>query len=797
VLIDSLLPEARARLRSRANLVLTATPGAGKTTGVPPALLEECTGEILVLEPRRLAARMAARRVAALRGEAVGETVGYAVRFEEVAGPATRLRFLTEGVLTRRMASDPELGGVSAVVLDEFHERHLETDLALALVRHLQRTRRPDLSLWVMSATLDPDPVRRFLGDAAHLHAEGRLHPLEIRHRPHSAAPLEEQVAAAVEQLLAEGLDGDVLVFLPGAAEIRRAARACEPLARRADLLVAPLYGDLPAEEQDRAVSPGPQRKVILATNLAESSITIEGVTAVVDSGLARIASDSPWTGLPRLQVGRVSRASCVQRAGRAGRLRPGRVIRLYPEEGFLRRPAQDPPELLRRELSPALLLLLAAGRRGFADLEWLDAPPAAAVDAASTLLATLEATDGQGRLTPLGRRMARLPLHPRLARLVLEAARLGAGRDGIAAAALLSLGARLPEQPAPRADSDLYALLESDWDPRARQVVQQLRRLVPASRPPHEAGDGLCQAALAAFPDRVARRRANLDLLLAAGGSARLSAQSAVREADFLVAIEVDDRPDRGLPLVRIASAIQPEWLLDRFPHRVTEHTRLEWDRQRERVDIVEELRFDALALDETRSRPEAEADAAAALLAAKAWEAGLRRFCDPEELESWLARVDFASRHAAVPKLDEGDVREALRTLCHGLSSFAELEPLARQGGLIAALAARLPAGGSRLVEELAPSRLRLPGGRTVRIHYARGQPPWIASRLQDFFGLTETPRVAGGAVPVVVHLLAPNQRPVQMTTDLAGFWERLYPQVRRELSRRYPKHAWPEKP
>ncbi len=796
MLIDSLLAEARARFRSRANVVLTATPGAGKTTGVPPALLEECTGEVLVLEPRRLAARMAARRVAALRGEAVGETVGYAVRFEEVAGPATRLRFLTEGVLTRRMAFDPDLEGVSAVVLDEFHERHLETDLALALVRNLQRKRRPDLSLWIMSATLDPDPVRRYLGDAALLHVEGRIYPVEIRHRPYSAAPLEEQVAAAVEQLLAEGLDGDVLVFLPGAAEIRRAARACEPLARRADLLVAPLYGDLPAEEQDRAVTPASRPKIILATNLAESSITIEGVTAVVDSGLARIASDSPWTGLPRLRIGRVSRASCVQRAGRAGRLRPGRVIRLYPEADFLRRPAQHPPELLRRELSAALLLLRAAGGLGFADLEWLDRPPAAAVDAAAGLLAALGATGPQGRLTSLGRRMARLPLHPRLARFVLEAARLGARRDGVAAAALLSLGARLPEQPAPLAETDLYILLDSDWDPRARLIMQQLHRMVSAVTEPSEGGDSLCQAALAAFPDRVARRRAGLDLLLAGGGSARLSAQSAVREADFLVALEVDDRPDRGLPLVRIASAIQPEWLLDRFPHRVTAHTRLEWDRQRERVDLVEELRFDSLTLAETRARPAADAEAAE-LLAAKAWEAGLHRFCDPEELEGWLARVDFASRCAAVPALGEEDVREALRALCRGLTSFAELEPLARQGGLIAALAARLPEGGSRLVEELAPSRLRLPGGRTVPIHYARGQTPWIASRLQDFFGLMETPRVAGGAVPVVVHLLAPNQRPVQMTTDLAGFWERLYPQVRRELCRRYPKHAWPEKP
>lgn len=794
MIIDSILPGIVRRIQAGSNLVLTASPGAGKTTRVPPALLPAVDGEILVLEPRRLAARLAARWVAQGLGEAVGGTVGYQIRFEEVSGPRTRLRFLTEGVLTRRLLSSPALDGVSVVVLDEFHERHLDTDLALTLLRHLQLTRRRDLRLVVMSATLDAGPVARFLGDCAHLHAEGKTYPLEIGHKPHTSSPLEQQVAAGAEELVAEGLDGDVLIFLPGAAEIRRAARACESLARRAGLAIAPLYGDLPPEEQDRAIAPGKQRKLILSTNIAESSITIEGVSAVIDSGLARVASDSPWTGFPRLQVARVSQASAAQRAGRAGRVRAGRVIRLYPAEDFYRRPAGDTPELLRSELSGVALTLRALGIREWNDVPWLDVPPRAATSAADQLLALVGAIGSDGTLTRQGREMARLPLHPRLATFVLEARRLGAGRDGATVAALLSAGARLPDTAAAHGESDLFTLLEGEWDYRSRQTVEQLRRLVPSN---HRAADrelALREAALAAFPDRVARRRSGSDLLLAAGGSAVLASQSAVQKSQLLVAIDVDERPERGLPLVRVASAIEADWLLDRFPDRLTEQSRLEWDRARERVEAVEELRFDQVVIDETRGRTP-DAKAAARLLADKAIEAGVDRFADPDAVEAWLARLEFASAHSRLPRFDDSHVLLALESLCGGLRGFAELK--AAGSGLVAALEAQLPPGGARLLDDLAPARIRLPGGRPVKVNYIRGQAPWIASRLQDFFGMKETPRLAQGAVAVVVHLLAPNHRPVQMTTDLAGFWERLYPQVRRELCRRYPKHAWPEKP
>ncbi len=393
--VDALLPEIVEILKTNRCLVLEAPPGAGKTTRVPPALLSQFAGEILVLEPRRLAARLAARRVASELGERPGETVGYQVRFEDVSSSRTRLLFLTEGVLTRRMLSDQKLARANVVVLDEFHERHMESDLALALLEQLQRTSRPDLRVIVMSATLNAAPIAAYLGGCPVLRSEGKVFDLQMEYTPYSAAPLEEQVGTALERLLAGGLTGDVLVFLPGAAEIRRAGRAIATLADRANMLVLPLHGDLSPAEQDRAVSPADRRKVILSTNVAESSVTIEGVNAVIDSGLARVAADSPWTGLPSLEVRRISQASATQRAGRAGRTAPGRVVRLYTADDFHRRPAADTPELLRRELSH-LVLQLRAMRVG--KLHWLDAPPKAALAAAEILAGSLESHARDGR---------------------------------------------------------------------------------------------------------------------------------------------------------------------------------------------------------------------------------------------------------------------------------------------------------------------------------------------------------------------------------------------------------------
>ena len=741
--IDALLPSILVALRDGSNLVIEAPPGAGKTTRVPPALLPELRGEILVLEPRRLAARMAARRVASEMGERLGATVGYQVRFEDIGGPGTRLRFVTEGVLTRRFLSDPHLEGINAVILDEFHGRHLEGDLALALLRRLQVTARPDLKIIAMSATLDAAPVTRFLGDCPVIRSEGKLFDLSIDYTPHSAAPLEEQIAAALERLRESGLTGDVLVFLPGAAEIRRAARALASIAVRAGLLVVPLHGDLSPAEQDRAVSPANQRKVILSTNIAESSVTIEGVTAVIDSGLARVAADSPWTGLPSLHVQRISRASATQRAGRAGRTAPGRVIRLYTAEDFHRRPATDAPEIVRRELSQTVLMLRAMD---VPDLRWLEAPPEAALAAANALL------DKVG-ISP---EMADLPLPPRLAKLLMESARLGVPEKGCAVAAVLSAGER--------GSVDLLTLAESSWQPQTTRIFEQLRRRFPG-RDKAKAGDAaILQAVLKAFPDRLARHRRDGDLLLSSGGSARMPEC----HHEFLVAIDVEERRDRGLPLVRLAAPVEPEWLLD----NATERTTLEWNRAAERVEQVTALLYDQLVIEETRG-PAAANEETARVLAVKAREVDIGRFVDRDDLDQLKARAAFAG----IPI----DADAALDSLCQGRASFAELT----SAGLLESL--RPPR-----LNQLAPERIALPGGRQVKVHYEPGKPPWIESRLQDFFGMRETPRIGNSSV--VVHLLAPNRRPVQVTTDLGGFWERLYPQVRRELSRRYPKHKWP---
>ncbi len=792
--IDPLLPAVRDRLGRGRNLVIEAPPGAGKTTRVPPALLPQVDGEILVLEPRRLAARLAARRVAAELGERLGETAGYQVRFEEVAGPRTRIRFMTEGVLTRRLLSDPRLRGVSAVLLDEFHERHLDGDLALALLRRLQRRERPDLRLAAMSATMNAAPVAEFLGGCDVLRSGGRQYPLAVSYTPASAEPLENLVAHALAGLVRDGLDGDVLVFLPGAFEIRRAGQACDRIAARAGLLVLPLHGDLSPEEQDRAVAPASGRKVILSTNVAESSVTIEGVTAVIDSGLARLASQSAWSGLPRLTVTRISKASADQRAGRAGRTAPGRAIRLYPAEDYHRRPAHDPPEVARAELSQVLLELAAIGA-ALGELEWLDAPPPASVQAGLDLLQRLGALEGVGRLTAAGREMARVPVHPRLGKLVLEAAARGAADDGCAVAALLSSGERLPETSGHGA-SDLLVLLEGEWRGQTKQLYRQLASCVRSRGKGRGRDEALLMAALAAFPDRVARRRKEDELLLSSGGSAVLARSSVVREEEFVVAVDVEERAERGLPLVRLASGIEPEWLLDLFPERMKERTSLEWNRAAERVEEVRVLLYDELVIDESRGAPR-DAEAAGAFLAERALEAGIARFADTEEIEHFLARAEFASQFSELPHVGGEEVSAALRSLCGGLRSFAELRAAAGDGGLVRSLEERLPARAMRLLNEYAPQRLRLPSGRHVKIAYAKGRPPSVAARLQEFFGMREAPRLAGGAAPLVLQLLAPNNRPVQTTTDLAGFWLRLYPEIRRELSRRYTRHAWPEDP
>jgi ATP-dependent helicase HrpB len=826
--IDSLLPEFVGALKRREAIVLEAPPGAGKTTRVPPALLDAGLAgskEIVVLQPRRLATRLAAARVAEERRERLGETIGYQVRFDDVSSAKTRIRFVTEGLLTRRLVGDPQLRDVGVVVLDEFHERHLAGDLALAMLRRLQQTTRPELKLVVMSATLDAAPIATWLADAPSLRSEGRRFDVSLEYLDkEDERPLEQQVLAALKRLVQAQLDGHVLVFLPGAGEIRRAQDACADFAQRHQLEVVVLHGDLSAAEQDRALKPGPQRKVILSTNVAETSVTIDGVAAVVDSGLARVAAHSPWSGLPTLKVQKVSKSSAIQRAGRAGRTRAGVCVRLYTRGDFEGRPMSDAPEIRRLDFVESSLALRALGVTDVRTFPFFEAPPAQAIEAAESLLLQLGALERTGELTAVGKRLLSFPLHPRLARLVVAGETRGVAQDAATLAALLGerdirletrvrFGDSRRGSDALSGPSDLLELLErfkegqatsarsAGLDAGAMQTVERVRRQlsrqldtkVPAPRDDRAREEALLQAVLAAFPDRVAKRRRPKapEVVFAAGGSASLDATSVVHEAELLVAVDAEER--RGGVVVRLASQVQAEWLLDLAGDALGEVDALEWNDSAKRVDRVTRLTFGNVVLEETRN-PAPASEEASRLLATAALDAGVRVFAEPDAVTAWQCRVEAlrgAFPEAGFPTPDDGFIKERLRALCDGLRSFTEV----REAGLLNALQSSLTPQQARLLHTEAPDRITLPGGRSVQVHYEVGRPPWIESRLQDFFGLLKGPAI--GKSPLVLHLLAPNMRAVQVTTDLAGFWERHYPAIRKELMRQYPKHAWPEDP
>src|SRR5215217_2440439 len=834
--IDPLLPDIVTTLRGARSLVLEAPPGAGKTTRVPRTLLEAGLGggkEIVVLQPRRLPTRLAAQRVSEEIGERVGDTVGYQVRFEDVRSAKTRLSFVTEGVLGRRLLSDPTLRDVGIVVLDEFHERHLSADISLALLRRLQETRRPDLKLVVMSATLEAEPVRAYLGGCPSLRSQGRRFDVSVEYLP---APddrhLDLQVLSAIKRLFTNGVDGDVLVFLPGAGEIRRTRDACAEFAERHDTDVLPLHGDLSPAEQDRAVRKSPRRKIILSTNVAETSVTIDGVSVVIDTGLARVASHSPWSGLPTLKLSKVSRASAIQRAGRAGRTRAGHCIRLYTQHDFDGRPEQEAPEIRRMDLAETVLSLRASGVVDLGAFPFFEPPPAASLDAAETLLRRLGAVDAKGLVTDVGQRLLRFPVHPRQARVIVEGERRGVGAEAATLAALMgerdirrearaNLGGGGRASAVVSGPSDLLELLERFREAERAgfasgrlhslsleqgavqsvdRVQKQLRRAVRGQGDkPHRAEDieqALMLSVLAGYPDRVARRRRPRapELLLFGGGTASLSELSVVQDADLMVAVDAEERPGKGA-VVRLASAVEPEWLLDLYPDTLEEVDTLQWNAEARRVERLTRLSYGNLMLEETRA-PAPASEATARVLVEAALAAGPGRFADPEALQQWRTRVALLAQafpEAKFPAVDDTFLRDALASLCSDARSFKDLEGVS----LIDALYARLNSEQQRLLATHAPERVTLPGGRGVKVNYEPGKPPWVESRLQDFFGLAQGPSVCAGRVPLVLHLLAPNMRAVQVTTDLAGFWERHYPALRKELGRKYPRHSWPEDP
>jgi ATP-dependent helicase HrpB len=837
--IDPVLPDLVAVLQTQPCAVLRAPTGAGKTTRVPPALLAaglDGDRQILMLEPRRLAARAAARRMAVEGGGRVGEEVGYQVRFDRCAGPRTRILVVTPGILLRMLHDDPFLESAGVILFDEFHERGLESDLALGMVRLVQQTIRPDLRIVVMSATLAVEAAAAYLGNSPVVTGEGKQYPIEVLYEPRPAQQLwPTAVAEAVTRLL-DRTGGDVLVFLPGLQEIRQTARSLEPLARQLGLAVLPLHGDLPLEQQDAALLPSDRRKVVLATNVAETSVTIEGITGVVDTGLARLLSFDPAVGLDRLRVTPISRASAEQRTGRAGRTGPGVCIRLWSALAHRARPEQTEPEIRRVDLAGAVLQLLSLGEKDVLHFPWLEPPRGTAVGQALLLLRRLGAVDDAG-VTDLGHTLTQLPAHPRVARLVVEGQRRGQPDRVALAAALLSerdpFIRGLNEPPQPRRHglhSDVLDRMEAleEFERTGRSVTprgtlhrtaarfvlrardQFVRILRQETRSQKSRGAGgkmesatannsfsseeaVLRSLLAAFPDRVARRRepGGRRGVMVGGRGVHLASSSGVTESELFVCVDVNASQTEAL--VRQASAVQRDWLAAEL---VTVATEVTFNPDTERVIARRCLRFDDLLIEESQAAmPDSEQ---ADRVLAEAAAGQLDRVLPPEDSPAglYLTRLRCLRLwmpELALPKLDDGELREMLAWLCHGRRSFAEL----RTGPWREAVQGRLASQQRQAVEREAPERLTVPSGSRVALTYVVGRPPVLAVRIQELFGLAETPRVAGGRVRVLLHLLGPNYRPQQVTDDLASFWANTYPQVRKDLRARYPKHAWPDDP
>jgi len=856
--IDDVLPQIIAALRRENCAVLRAPTGAGKTTRVPPALLDAGLagqGQVLLLQPRRLAARAAAWRIAEERGTPLGEEIGYQVRFERKASRRTRILALTEGLLVRMLHDDPLLEHVGLIVFDEFHERTLAADLALAIARRLQQEVRPDLKLLVMSATLDPAPIARFLGDCPRIESTGRLYPVAISYQRHDQrAPIDRQVADGVERILAE-TTGDVLAFLPGVGEIRRTAGQLQTLAAENNLALLELYGDLPLERQQAVLRPSDRRKVVLATNVAETSVTIEGITGVVDSGLARINRVDPSLGINRLDVCRISRASADQRAGRAGRTAPGVCLRLWTEQTQRALAEHELPEIARIDLAGAMLELLCWDEQAAANFSWFEPPPPERLQQAQRLLRQLGATDERG-LTNLGRRMGRLPVEPRIARLLCEGERLGHDERIALLGALLSErdpfvtsdGGDRRFAARHRSNSDvldrLVALEEFDRSGRretdlglldanaARFILRARDQLLRACaddrvmgataglsssaapgdtlRPPLldkpavapeardlppsiTADEAVLRAILAAFADRVARRRdaTGRRAVMVGGRGVRLHERSAVGESPLFVCVDLEEI-GKSESLVRQASAVERDWLP---AAAITTAIDVEFDSQRKRVMALRRTRYFDLVIEETATSVPPDFDAAP-LLAQAAAEQLDQNFCQDEAGLRYLARVRSLARwmpELKLPDLDDDPIRGLLGELCRGCRTLDEV----RRAPLTPVIQALLSPAQIQAVAREAPERLPVPSGNQITLNYEPGRPPVLAVRIQEVFGMKQTPRVAGGRVPVVMHLLAPNMRPQQVTADLESFWRTTYAEVRKELRRRYPKHAWPEDP
>ena len=769
--VEKVISEISRALAGNRDVVLTAPPGSGKTTCVPAALLNEpwlAGRKILMLEPRRLAARNSARFIASKLNEPVGGRVGYHVRLERKVSAATRLEIVTEGLLTRRLLQDPELSDVGLVIFDEFHERSLQCDVGFALALETRRALRDDLRLMVMSATLDTGEVARHLGDAAVIRAEGRMFPVKTEYL--GDTPLSQAVLKALSET-----KGDVLCFLPGEGEIRR---AMESLSSLGSAEVLPLYGSLDREGQDRVFAKSQRRKVILATSIAETSLTIEGVTAVVDSGLMRVPRFSPSTGMTGLVTLPLTLDRAEQRRGRAGRVSPGICYRLWSESSQAARDKRMTPEILESELSSTVLTSISWGALGRNDLPWLTPPAESSWNRAVELLKLLGALDGDGRLTDKGRRMSEMAMHPRLANMLLG------GGDAMLAAII--------EDGVKGRETDIRYVQVND---RKRELARRFRREIGGDfeRKIPEGREGAMLAL--AYPDRIAKNRGNGTFRMVNGRGAFLDDDDLLSKEPYLVCCELDDRT--GDAKIFLAAKISEREILDLFGDKIEEKISCSWDRRTDSVKSVISGQLGCMTIYE-KHRPHAEGVEDQLLEGVR--QKGVENLpCWSDSSLQLKKRIGFLKRHLpsaepAWPEIDDETVINALKAFVTGMSKWRDLEKIDMHQVLEAILA---ESGLSRReVDRLAPSRIVLANGRSAPVNYD-GEEPTLEAKLQDCFGMIKSPRIVDGKVPVVMTLLSPARRPIQVTKDLEGFWRGAYQLVRKDMRGRYPKHNWPENP